>query len=67
VSEKKLLLCFLKATSYYMAKMLLVPDNAPYYLSQGTDGQLGLLTKAKLLNMMENHGCNYVNVSVSDL
>jgi hypothetical protein len=61
VSEKKLLLCFLKATSYYMAKMLLVPDNAPYY------GQLGLLTKAKLLNMMENHGCNYVNVSVSDL
>jgi hypothetical protein len=49
-----------------MEKMLLVSDNDPYYHKEQMDS-LALLTKAKLLNMMENHGRNYVNVSVSGL
>lgn len=45
-----------------MAKMLLVVDNAPYHHKQQMDSFLVLLIKEKLLDMMENHGCNYVNV-----
>jgi ribosomal protein L30E len=49
-----------------MAKMVLVADNGPYHDKQQI-GSLASLTKVKLLNMMESHGCDHGNVPVSDL
>jgi transposase/ribosomal protein L30E len=61
--EKKLLVTFKKL--HPTAKMVLVADNAPYHHKRQI-GSLASLSKSKLLDMMETHGCDYVDIPVSD-
>jgi hypothetical protein len=46
--------------------MVLVADNAPYH-HKWQIGCLASLTESKLVEIMESHGCDYVDVPPSDL